>query len=345
MMRNDLTTRRNEQSKTTREQRVVVIPFYRKLMNAAHIGQFFDKLLPARRFLPTGKNCGVLLPALFILSACVASPITPPSSRMSEIRGILVTSVESPPLEVIPDLIENRFPVYNQYQYQTMPSHLFLEKKIYQSPGGILIAGLVSKDETVPAAEMRRTSVSMEKSTAHEPAASLPENWTPTLVLAQEAVAQLNGERVKARLSKQHYRLPVASEDHNANLGNWHDAIERWYDQNTSSVDYQPSDLEQVDALLEVGIGTYRIFNAQTSLQVLVKLIDPKTRQVIGRISAKTFSAEDSPQTLLNHEAEKFKELVALMGAQLLTRAFGDLGLPLDARASKIQAATDKTTL
>ena len=128
----------------------------------------------------------------------------------------------------------------------------------------------------------------------------------------------------------------MASEDRNANLGNWHDAIEQWYGQDTSSVAYRPSDLEQVDALLEVGIGSYRIFNAQTSLQVLVKLIDPKTRQVIGRISAKTFSAEDSPQTLLSHDAEKFKQLVTLMGTQLLTQAFGDLGLPQDDRGSKL---------
>lgn len=341
MTRNNLTARRNEQSKTVHEQPAVNIPFYCKRLNAAYIGHFFEKIRHVRRLLPTGKNCGLLLPALFILSGCVASPITPPTAKMNEVREILVTSMESPPLEVIPDLIETRFPVYNQFQYQAMPSHLFLEEKIYQSPGGILIAGLVSKDETVPAADIQTISTSMEKSAVHEPA----ENWTPTPVLAQQAVAQLNGERVKARLSKQHSRLPMASEDRNANLGNWHDAIEQWYGQNMSSVDYRPSDLEQVDALLEVGIGTYRIFNAQTSLQVLVKLIDPKTRQVIGRTRARTFSAEDSPQTLLSQDAEKFKALVTLMGTQLLTRAFGDLGLPLDMRVSNSQSETDKITL
>ncbi|MGZ5010045.1 MAG: hypothetical protein ACXV74_03680 [Methylobacter sp.] len=335
MTRNNLTAQGNEKSQAPCEQPTFITPFYRKLLNAAHNGHFFEKMLHIRRFLPTGKNRSVLLPILFILSGCAAAPITPPSAKISEVRKILVASVESPPLEVIPDLIENRFPVYNQFQYQAMPSHLYLDEKIYQHSGGILIAGMVSKDEAVPAANMQPTS----------PDASLPGNWTPTLALAQEAVAQLNGDRIKARLSKQPYRLPMASKDRNANLGNWHNAIERWYGQDTSSVDYRPSDLEQVDALLEVGIGTYRIFNAQTSLQVLIKLIDPKTRQVIGRISAKTFSAEDSPQTLLNHDAEKFKELVTLMGTQLLTRAFGDLGLPLDTRVSSSQSKADKITL
>jgi len=341
MTRNNLTARRNEQSKPAREQPAVNIPFYCKRLNAAYIGHFFEKIRHVRRLLPTGKNCGLLLPALFILSGCAAAPITPPSAKISEVRKILVASVESPPLEVIPDLIENRYPVYNQFHYQAMPSHLYLDEKIYQSPGGILIAGLVSKDEAVPAAGIQKISTSMEKPAIHEPA----ENWTPTLVLAQQAVAQLNGDRIKAKLSNQPSRLPMASKDRNANLGNWHDAIEQWYGQNMSSVDYRPTDLEQVDALLEVGIGNYRIFNAQTSFQVLVKLIDPKTRQVIGRTRARTFSAKDSPQTLLSQDAEKFKQLVTLMGTQLLTQAFGDLGLPHNAPGSQFQAAVDKTAL
>jgi len=66
-----------------------------------------------------------------------------------------------------------------------------------------------------------------------------------------------------------------------------------------SSVDYRQLGQDHVDAVLEVGIETYRIFDAQTSLQVLIKLIDPNTRQVIGRVSGKTYSVEDSPQTLL----------------------------------------------
>lgn len=335
MMRDNPTPRRNETIQNSCEQSAVHMPFYRKLLHMAHISHFLERWLHVRRLLPTGKSCGVLLPVLAMLSGCVAAPVTPPSAKISEVRSILVAAVESPPLEVVPDLIENRYPVYNQFHYQAMPSHLYLEEKIYRHPGGILIAGMVSKDEAVPAADMQQTL----------PDASLPDSWTPTLVLSQQAVAQLNGDRIKARLSKQHFRLPMASEDRNANLGNWHDAIEQWYGQDISSVDYRPSDLEQVDALLEVGIGTYRIFNAQTSLQVLVKLVDPKTRQVIGRTRAKTFSAEDSPQALLNQDAEKFKQLVTLMGTQLLTQAFGDLGLPQEARDSKIQAAVDKTTL
>jgi len=300
-----------------------------------------------QRSSPTMKSYGVLLPLLLVLTGCLATPIKPSPYKMAEIRTILVVPVESPPLEVVPDLIETRFPVYRQYQYQAMPYNLYLEEKIYKNPGGVLIAGLVSKDDSVPVAELHQASASMEKSASLEPAASLSEYWTPTFVLAQEAVSQLNGDRVKAMLSKHYYRLPIASEDRNANLGNWHNAIGQWYEQSMSSVDYRKLGVEHVDAVLEVGIEAYRIFDAQTSLQVLIKLIDPNTRQVIGRISGKTYSVEDSPQTLLNHEAEKFKQLMTGMGAQLVASGFSDLGLPLKVYGQHInsaQSAVDRLT-
>jgi hypothetical protein len=288
---------------------------------------------------PTIKKYGALLPLFLVLSGCLATPIKPSVNKMNEIRTVLVVPIESPPLEVIPDLIETRFPVYNQYQYQSMPYSIFLEKKIYKNPGGVLIAGLVSKDDSVPVTDLHQTSASMEKSASLEPATSLSENWSPTFVLAQEAVSQLNGDRVKAVLSKYYYRLPIASGERNANLGNWHDAIGQWYNQSMASVDYRQPGLEHVDAVLEVGIETYRIFDVQTSLQVLIKLIDPNTGQVIGRNSAKTFSVEDSPQTLLSQEAEKFKQLMIEMGAQLVARGFSGLGLPLNVSVQSFQPA------
>jgi hypothetical protein len=311
----------------------------RKVSSHVRICHFFKKVFHEQQSSPTIKKYGALLPLFLVLSGCLATPIKPSVNKMNEIRTVLVVPIESPPLEVIPDLIETRFPVYNQYQYQSMPYSIFLEKKIYKNPGGVLIAGLVSKDDNVPVADLQQTSASMEKSASLELATSLSENWSPTFIMAQEAVSQLNGDRVKAVLSKYYYHLPIASGARNANLGNWHDAIGQWYNQSMSSVDYRQPDLEHVDAVLEVGIETYRIFDVQTSLQVLIKLIDPNTGQVIGRNSAKTFSVEDSPQNLLSQEAEKFKQLMTEMGAQLVARGFSGLGLPLNVSVQPFRPA------
>jgi hypothetical protein len=279
------------------------------------------------------------------LSGCLAEPIKPSADKLQEIRSFLVVPVESPPLEVTPDLIETRSPVYGQYPFQSMPLSLLLEKTIYQNPGGVLIAGFVSKDDSVPVANFHLTQASTGKTPRLEPVASLQDNWSPTLVLAQEAVSQLKAKQVNAIMSGHYYPLPIAQEERNANLGNWNDAIRQWYNQSMSSVDYRQLNLEHIDAILEVGIGNYRIFDAQTSLQVLIKLIDPNTQQVIARTRAKTFSVEDSPQTLLNHEAEKFKRLVIEMGTQLITQDFSDLGLLLkvsDQHIKPIPSAADR---
>lgn len=274
------------------------------------------------------KSYGLFL-LFLVLTGCLAPPIKPSASNLNEIRTVLVVPVESPPLEVIPDLIETRFPVYRQYQYQAMPYAMLMKETIYNNPGGVLIAGLVSHDDSVPIANLPKTSASMEKLASLEPTASFSENWTPSFILAQEAVSQLNRDKGKAILSKHYYRLPIANGNRNANVGNWRNAIEQWYSQDKSAIDYRQAELENVDAVLEVGIENYRIFNAQTSLRVLIKLIDPNTQQVIGRISAKNLSVEDSPQTLLGHEAEKFKQLMSKMGGQLIAHGFSDLGLHL----------------
>jgi hypothetical protein len=320
---------------------------YRKGLRDMRISHCYEKMFLKQHSLLTMKSYAVLLPFFFALSGCLATPIKPSISKIDQIRTILVVPVESQPLEVIPDLIESRFPVIRQYQYQAAPYNLLLEEKIYRNPGGVLIAGLVSNDDSMPAAELHQTSSSMEKSASLEHAAPLPEYWTPTFMLAQEAALQLSGDRVKAILSKHYYRLPIAGGDRNANLGDWHKAIERWYKQSISSADYRQPGMEHIDAVLEVGIGNYRIFDAQTSLQVLIKLIDPNTRQVIGRISAKDISVEDTPHTLLSHEAGKFKRLMTGMGAQLVASGFSDLGLPLKISSQRInpaQSAFDRLT-
>jgi hypothetical protein len=256
---------------------------------------------------------------LIILSGCMAATIKPPVAEIDHIRTVVVVPVESPPLEVTPDLIETRMPVYGHFNNMVLP--VFLEEKIYSNPGGILIAGLIGGGDVVTAATLPRG-----QGAGLEAAATLQEHWAPTLELAREAASQLKAGGINATPSKDYYyRLPMAAGDRNAYLGHWHAAIEQWYKQNTSPVDY--SGVASADAVLELGIGTYKIFAGQTSLQVLIKLVDPKSGRVIARTDKKMFSAEDSAQTLLSGEGEAFKGLIAETGAQLLDQGFSEIGL------------------
>jgi hypothetical protein len=93
---------------------------------------------------------------------------------------------------------------------------------------------------------------------------------TPTLVLAQQAATQLTEKNIKVILSRYYYRLLMADAYRNAQLTHWHDAISEWYGQNVTTADYQ--DYAGIDAVLETGFGNYRIFEGQTSVQVLMIL-------------------------------------------------------------------------
>jgi hypothetical protein len=100
------------------------------------------------------KRYSVLLILLASPSARLAPPVKPPIAKASDIHTILVIPVEPPPLEVRPNLIVSRLPIYQQND--SVPFDLFLEKKIYRNPGGVLIAGLVGDDDIVQEAARPR---------------------------------------------------------------------------------------------------------------------------------------------------------------------------------------------
>lgn len=295
------------------------------------------------------KRYSVLLIVLAALSGCLAPPIKPPVAKAVDMRTVLVIPVEAPPLEVRPDLIESRLPIYRQND--TVPFDFFLERKIYRNPGGVLIAGLVSHDDVVPEAVARRVPAAASSIPGLEPAEALGENWVPTFALAREAVSQLMSGGLEAVSAEYYYPLPLAPGDRTANLALWHGAIRDWYKQDMSPVDYRLHGPERIDAVLEVGIGTYRILETQAPLQVLVKLIDPASRKVIGRTAVEAFPVEGTAPTLLADEAEKFKQLVSTVGAKLIRQGLSDLRLPAtrgawqDGRSIETAVAEGTSTL
>ena len=297
-----------------------------------------------RRFLPgyfinrlrAGKrrfSCGALAIITCTLSACMAPAIAPTADRISAIRSMLIVPVETPPLEVIPDPVKNRIPAYGQYAYENVPPTQLMREKIYRNPGGILIAGKVGSSDSVELAETQRTS----GGAALQSSAALKDNWVSTLVLAEHAASTLSTGPVQAVMSKHFRRLPIAGENRTANLGHWHGAVRDWYAQDQSTVDYRQPGIGPVDAVLEIGVGSYRIFEGQTSLQVLLKLIDPGTGRVIGRARAEDISVEGSALALLGHEGENFKSVVTRMGTRLLTNGLSELGLAQAIRGGGIK--------
>lgn len=267
-----------------------------------------------------------LLVLLIVLGGCQAPPIKPSARWGARLHRLLVVAVEAPPLEIIPDPIETRLPIYRQND--DLPYGSSLDSTIYRFPGGVLVTGLVSHDDIVAVAVSPRMTRVRDAAAGLEPAAVLGDDWMPSLVLAGQAVVRLRMDGVQAVPSQSYFRLPLAERGRvSANPAVWRASIRHWYGQHASPIDYGARAADGVDAVLEVGIGTYRIFEGQMLLQVLLKLIDPATGAIIGRTAAEAFPAPGSAESLLGRNAGKFKEAVAEIGAQLIARGLCELGL------------------
>ncbi|MDD5035399.1 MAG: hypothetical protein PHE55_11655, partial [Methylococcaceae bacterium] len=193
-------------------------------------------------------------------------------------------------------------------------------------------AGWVAPDDIVPESAVPAGAISPASTTDLEPTASLGASWTPTFVLAEAASSLMAQHGLEAISNGRYRRLPIAASERTANLVHWQEAIRQWYKQDTSPLDYRVGVSGRADAVLEVGIGTYQILDVQTPLQVLLKLVDPVSRRVIGRISVDAYPVRDSAEILLDHEAEPFKRQVAEIGARLIARGLSELGLPSNSR-------------
>lgn len=255
----------------------------------------------------------------FAVGGCWAPAIKPPISAIAKLNSILIVPVESPPLEISPDPIAARVPAYAHYR--NMAIDFPLRQKLYKTPGDIVVAGLVS-----PGDDADEMAIQDEPLPPRRAIGSAP-RWTPTLLLARQALHKLGEHKIKASLSRDYYALPMTETDRNAELSHWHDATLTWYGRDAAAADYRRH--AGIDAVLELGLGSYRIFAGQMSVQVLMKLIDPQSGRVIARTRADDFTTEPVGENALNRDSEVFKQRLALMSSRLLTQGLHEFGWPL----------------
>ncbi len=233
-------------------------------------GALFIRLckLPHNRI--SGIMTGIImLLLLLVLSGCLAPPIKAPAYKTAKLRQILVLPIETPPLEVIPDPIENRLPV--QRHFPNMEIATPLTKRIYLNPGNLLVSGLISNDDVVAEFAFDKDKVS------HRPSlAPIDQHyWLPSLALAEKLVTQLTFNNIKPQLSSHYYRLASSTTLPSSDPVDWRRADNAWNEQTQSSVDYRSiKGSTDFDAVLEIGIGHYRIFEGQTALEILMRFVD-----------------------------------------------------------------------
>jgi hypothetical protein len=228
-----------------------------------------------------------------------------------------VVPVESPPLEIIPDPVEDRIPAYRHYR--TMSLDFPMSNQLYKTNGNLMIAGLMSPSDEAQSLIIQETKAPIDTQIV----TGSHQHWTPTLRLAQLAIAQLSEHKITAVLNDQYYSLAIPSERRDAQLGHWHDAISDWYGQNNASVAQANP---KFDAILQLELGRYRIFAGQFALEVLLKLIDPHTGQVFARTRVNTLTANAVEPMALYRDSEPFKKLLTEMSVKLLKQGFNEFG-------------------
>lgn len=251
---------------------------------------------------------GVFLAVL--TTGCWAPPIKPDASELLGIKSILIVPVESPPLDVFPDLAEQSDPAYQAIK--NMQLEFPVESGIYQTPGGITVAGNIIDDSI--------TKISTSNASDHQEL-----GWSPTRVVSSQALKLLAAESYRGAISPEFYRLPLPDNRGGSGLQAWWDATRAWYALERTVTDYHLAG--RFDAVLELGISGYRVFEDQVSLQLLLKLIDPVSQRVIARASDESFVVDDSAARSLMGDGEKFKQRIAQLSVPLLRQSLRDIGL------------------
>jgi len=220
-----------------------------------------------------------------LTSGCLGPPRTPDATVLPSLRTIAVIPVEPPE------------PPESSLPWLSTGTHLDI---LLWVPLLIYGTGLAVQEGREMAA-LPEGTLTVERG-----------GGVPTAGLAQMAaeILQPSGGRTVylvdgylrlPRVDRAQYPMAVASEG---------DArIRRWYDEDVTAIDYRRLGRDGLDAILEVGIlGDLK--STHPKGRILVRLVDPTTKQVLGR-------ARDWP----------FTGSVETKARDLVTECLKDLGL------------------
>ena len=278
-------------------------------------------------------------------SGCISTQIIPKQSVLESIRTISVVPIECPPLLLYPASAEDSAAVIALSESAARPTSARAPSVTVPGASPSLpSARLVN----APIANIRTAgsvftiiggiSVLIEVASAGkesgEPAViemdQPAQMWMPSVEYARTALAALQHAGARdVRMIDRYVSLPIADRSMTWHMENWMGPVKHWYNADVSSVDYAAIDSYHSDAVLEVGVFSYQYYRESLILHVFVKLIDPHTKQVLGRAKKITFPPPDAGPLapLLQKDAEGMKRLIVETGNRLVTTCLTAIGL------------------
>ncbi len=259
------------------------------------------------------KTGVILLWLALVLGGCVARNVSLSRDEAAPARfqDLLVVAMEPPPLMVLPRFESAFLGILPKYPIQAA------------RVGGVLASVAILAEMPIAA---RRSAAASRRIVE---LLSQDGPWEPTKVLAQEAASRLSaaGQR-RVTASPKIQPIPGLAHRHNPLTKNWQGPIRVWYGQTESPDLYQGETTAKMDAVVEIAILHYEITpDNQLSLQVLVKVVDPVTGQMIGRARAAERFAVGPYDQAFTRNLKQFKESFAQQGKDQVARCLAEAGL------------------
>jgi hypothetical protein len=259
------------------------------------------------------KSTAILLALLLALGGCASRNVSLPPGEAAPARfqNVLVVAMGPPPL-MVPPRFESAI-------LGTLPKYPLDLARV----GGVVTCVAILAE--MPAAAKRSAAASKRL----EELLSQDGSWEPTKILAQAAAARLSaaGQR-QVTVNPKIQPIPGLAERHNPLTKNWQGPIRAWYSRAETSTIFQGETTAKADAVVEVAILNYEINpDKQLNLQILVKVVDPLSGQVIGRAKAADRFLVAPHDQALTRNLRQFKEIFAHKGKELVARCLMEAGL------------------
>jgi hypothetical protein len=259
------------------------------------------------------KTTALLLVLVLVLGGCASRNVSPPQSEAAPARfhDVLVVAMEPPPLMVPPR--------FQSAILGTIPKYPLELARV----GGVVTSVAILAE--MPAAAKRSAAASQRL----QELLSQEGPWEPTMILAREAAARLSatGQRqvtVRPKIEP----IPGLANRHNPLTKNWQGPIRTWYNQAQASAAFQGETMAKKDAVVEIAILNYEINpDNQLHLQVLMRVVDPATGQIIGRGRVGERFAVGPHDQAFTRNLRQFKEVFTQRGKDLVARCLTEAGL------------------
>jgi hypothetical protein len=295
------------------------------------------KEVEMRRWIPAVLLC-------ISISGCISLQIIPRENTLSSIRTISIVPIEGRPLVLHPETKDDKMAL-DTLMRSTNSLEVSLSKAAPGVSGsifplfplffkgdlaviGVGIGATVVISTTAMLVYAAVVGREIPGETAVIETSQPSETLMPSNEYARMALAALQQEGSRdVRMIDGYIKLPIRDRSITWHMENWQGPIRRSYNSEMSTVDYTVIGPDLPDVVPEIGILDYSYFNEKLVLEVSVRLVDPRTQKVIGRVRSRS-SSEAGPLTpLLLDNGKGMKWFVLEKGNRLLAQCLTEIGL------------------